>query len=212
MRERIRSETGVLVPGVRLRISEVLGPRVFAVSLNGVPYAGGHAPKDAVLCLDATACREHGLAGERLENAWWGADAAMWLAREDVAEADRAGLPLVGLYEAMLWSLEGLVRLHLERFVGLAEVDYLVEEWRTENPGARSELASKALPNQAARIGFAGMLKSLVSERRSIADLQALLEVYAESGHGPNGFESAVAAAHDVAEPVGVLIAEGSIA
>jgi type III secretory pathway component EscV len=211
MRDRILQDTGVLVPGVRVRASEALPGGAFTVRLHGVPYAGGRVPEGARLCIDPQACHELGLTGEPFENAWTGSGAAVWLDLEQAVTAEGAGLVLLDAYDAMLWSLERLVRANLWRLVGLAEVDYIVEEWRTELPALRSELVASVLPNQRARIGFAAMIRRLAAEQISVTDLGGLLDIYASVGGGPAAVEDAVEAARSPAPKADAAVLEGSL-
>ena len=193
MRRRILEDTGVLIPGVQIRASQALSNRGFRFHLHGVPYAGGRLPERAILCTDAGAGRERGLTGEPLPNAWLGDEAAIWI-DGDVHEAELAGLPLLGAFDAMLWTLEGLVRLHLHGLVGLAEIDYRVEEWRIEDAAQRSDLVAAALPDQHARICLTAVIRTLVQEQVSVADLGTVLRAFADAGTGPESVHEAVEA------------------
>ena len=195
MRRRVLEGTGVLIPGVRIRASEACrGRRRFQVHLHGVPYVGGCVPKGATLCTDGPACRERSLIGKPLPNAWPGGEAGIWLEADDAHKAEMAGLPLLGACDAMLWRLEGLLRLHLHRLLGLAEVDYMVQEWRTEAAADRSELVAAALPDQHARIRFTAVVRALVREQVSVADLGRLLEAFGAAGTGPESVHQTVEA------------------
>jgi tetratricopeptide (TPR) repeat protein len=208
MRDRVLIETGVLVPGVRVQASDALSDGAFVVQVRGVPYVGGHVPAGARLCTAGKACRQHGIDGELLPNAWLGPNAAVWLDSSHAVEARKLGLELLDAYDAMLWALEGLVRAHLHQLVGLAEVDYMVEAWRAEDPEARSDVVNRALPGQRARIGFAAMVRRIVAQRLSVADMGRLLEVFAASGANPEAVDAAIATARSSTPPFGLPVLE----
>lgn len=210
MRERILAETGVVVPGVRLQASDALSDGLFVIRMRDVPYLGGRVPAGARLCTAARASHELGLDGKPMPNAWLGPHAALWLDPEQAARAQEFGLPVLDPYDAMLWALEGLVRTHLHQLVGLAEVDYMVEAWRTENPDGRSDLVAKALRGQRARIGFAAMVRRLLERRLSVADLGRLLEIFAAAGGSPEAVDTAMAVARTSTPAFGLPVLEGA--
>lgn len=209
MRQRILADTGVEVPGVRVQASDALSGGTFVIRVRDVPYLGGRVPAGARLCTAVSACREHGLDGEVLPNAWLGSNAAVWLASEQLAEAHDLGLPLLDPYDAMLWALEGIVRARLHQLVGLAEVDYMVEVWRAQDPDRRSTVVSEALPGQRARIGFAAMVRRIVAARLSVGDLGRLLEIYAASGASPEIVDEAISASRSATPAAGMPVLGG---
>jgi len=210
MRQRVLANTGVVIPGVRIQASDVLSDREFVVRVRAVPYVGGHVPPWGRLCTAASACREHGIDGDPLANAWLGANAAIWLDWDQAAAALELGLPVLDPYDAMLWALEGLVRVHLHQLVGLAEVDYMVEAWRAQDPDRRSNIVTVALPGQRARIGFAAMVRRIVAGRLSVADLGRLLEIFADEGASPEAVDAAIAASRSATPAVGLPVLEGT--
>lgn len=210
MRQRVLAETGVVVPGIRLQASDALSDGEFVIRVRGVPHVGGRVPAGARLCTAARACRGHGLEGAPLPNAWLGPNAAVWLDTDQAAEAHALGLPLLDPYDAMLWALEGLVRTNLHQLVGLAEVDYMVEAWRAQDPDRRSDRVTKALPGQRARIGFAAMVRRIVAGRLSVADLGRLLDNFAAAGASPEAVDVAIAASRSATPPVGLPVVEGT--
>jgi tetratricopeptide (TPR) repeat protein len=208
MRQRVLADTGVVIPGVRIQASDALSDGEFVVRVRGVPYVGGHVPPGGRLCTAVGACREHGIDGVPLPNAWLGPNAAVWIDSGQVAAALELGLPVLDPYDAMLLALEGLVRVHLHQLVGLAEVDYMVEAWRAQDPDRRSDAVTAALPGQRARIGFAAMVRRIVAGRLSVADLGRLLEIFAAAGANPEAVDAAIAASRSATPAVGVPVLE----
>ena len=186
-RERLYALTGIEIPGVRVAASDREADRTFRLFLHGVPHLGGHIPTGAALCLDVEACRSLGLDGVRFGSAWHGRDAAVWLVTPETRRAAAAAdLFLLSPQDAMVWQLEGLVRLQLFRLVGMTEVDQLVQGWRTDGVGSdRSALAERALPNASSRIRFAALLRRLVREQVPVLDIGELIKIFAEFDDQP---------------------------
>ena len=181
MRRRLCEATGMEIPGVSVNGSDQLRDGRFNTCLHRVPYAGGRVHAGALLCTDPAACAELGLDGEWFGNAWDGERAGLWLLDPELrAVASEAALPLLGPHDAMLWSLEGRVRLLLFRLVGMTEVDEMVERWRLAGDVPhRSGLIDGALPDSAARIRFAAVVRRLVREQVPVGEMQRLLEAFA---------------------------------
>jgi tetratricopeptide (TPR) repeat protein len=182
VRERLLANTGVEIPGVRLVSSSELASGGFVIRLHDVPYAGGRVPRDASLCTAAPACEQLGIEGERFGNAWAGDDAAIWVTGDQRRAAMARGLPLLGGHEAMVWKLEGLVRLLLFRLVGITEVDHMVELWRLEQDmGDRTALPDRVLLSTRDRVRFAALVRRLVREQVPVTALGAVLSAFERS-------------------------------
>jgi flagellar biosynthesis component FlhA len=182
MRARILEETGVRIPGVRIRPNGSLASRTFKVRLWGVPYRGGSVPVDGRLCPDGAACQARDLEGPPLANAWLGVNAGTWLSPDDV-EAVAGALPLLTPYEAMLWCVEGLVRVHLWRLIGVDEVEALLDEWRSEDELRRADHIKRVLPHAGDHTRFTAVVRTLVREQVPVRNLGLLLDAL-ERGQG----------------------------
>jgi type III secretory pathway component EscV len=172
-RDRLEEITGVEIPGVLVVGDTQIGRRVFRVVLHQVPYGGGRVPAGAMLCTDASACERSGLEGVPFGNAWEGPATARWVEPE---QAETLDLPVLGTHDALVWHLEGLLRLLLFRLVGMTEVDHMLESWRAGGDTAkRSTLIEATLPDTASRVCFASLVRRLVREQVPVRDLEAVL-------------------------------------
>ncbi len=183
MRGRIRERTGVTVPGVLIRASESLSAGGYTLLLDEIPLARGTVRAGARYCLDAAACRALGLDGPLAANpggtrGGQGVREGMWLPEAAQATAAAAGLPLWDPYDYMLAHLEALIHRHLGRFLGLQEVQTMLDRWAGEQEDRRVLLAAAA-PDDAALVRLTGVLRGLLAEGVPIRDLNTILTDFA---------------------------------
>ena len=183
LRERVRSATGVVVPGVRLRgRAELAGIDAdYLILFNEVPYAAARLPAGSVLCTDADAAGRLGLHGPPLLFGEEVASGAVWLDRHAAAVAATHGLDVLSPAAAVAWHLERLVRDHAHLFVGVSEVDHWLTDWRNDGGDARQRLATAAVPDLDALVRFAVVLRELAKEQIPL-DLEPILHAFERAG------------------------------
>jgi tetratricopeptide (TPR) repeat protein len=198
MRERVRAEMGVRVPGVRIRGDDgVLPDDSYVIMLDEVPVVPGRIVAHSQYCpetIDRLAAL--GISRDKLvaaDNPVTGGPGC-WV---DDEEADRvldAGLTLwpdSRLY--MIGHVEGVMRANLVYLLGVQEVENMIDEWR--NDEGLASLIDAALPDSAARFRFGRMLQALVKERVPITNTRALLETMLERAPEEHDVTARVAAA-----------------
>ncbi len=183
MRDRIEKELGVRVPGVRIRGNEVdMPPESYLIMLDEVPVVMGNLQ---------TNMRYSPAAAETLQN--------LGIPYQALIEASHplTGKPgcwiepdywdLVTTHGLILWAeplvymvyhLEAILRQNLADFLGIQEVENLLESWAQTERG--SSLIKAALPDQTTRIRFARLLRALVRERVPITSWEEILAVVQE--------------------------------
>ena len=179
MRERLRALTGVRVPGVQLRASELLPHGGYRLLLDEIPHIEGIVPPQAQFAVDPEASPD----SPTLRNPFSG-QLGRWLdpaAREAV---EHRGVNMSPAFAGVLWQLEGLLRLQLSRFLGLDEIDYLLDEWEGEADGRRA-LIARALPDKGARVRLTMVLRALVRGHIPIDDLGSILQAMHLPNDGP---------------------------
>jgi hypothetical protein len=183
MRNRILSETGVRVPGTRLRATEELPPGTYVISLHEVPKVMGTVYANERFCPDEEACRKANLQGRSAIDQMTGGN-GVWLSKNTWAAAEHAGLELLDAYEFMMRHLEFLLRKHLDSFFGIQEFENTIESWQSEAGFAtpefhhRRKLIARVLPDAAARAQLVQVLQRLLHEQVSIADLDTILRAF----------------------------------
>jgi hypothetical protein len=166
MRERIFESTGVNVPGVRLRGSDVLGPNEFCAYVDEAPALLESLDFDPSSIVPVASRSGNGASdGES-------PDAQAPLPALKAAESHPAAVRLVG-------RTEDVLRTHLARFLGPQEVDQLVDRWAA---GADAELVEAVVPGLEARVRLTWVLQALVDDGVPVREWRTILTSIAAAG------------------------------
>ena len=180
IRERLRAITGVRVPGVQLRASKLLPRAGYRLLLDEIPHIEGIVPPHAQFAIDPEAT----LDAPYLRNPFNG-QLGGWLDPAAREAAERRGVNMSPAFAGVLWQLEGLLRLQLSRFLGLDEIEYMLDEWSGEADGRRA-LVARTLPNKSARVRLTTVLRALVRGHIPIDDLGSILQAMELPSDGPS--------------------------
>jgi type III secretion protein V len=177
MREGVFHELGVKVPGVRVRAgSRRCAARAFVISIDEVPVdtaeipSGKHLanedPKSlAVFEIEATPTR-HPVTGQP----------AAWIASDDVDVVESAGYTTWDAAGYMLLRLTAALGENARDFVGLQQVQQMLDQLEGPYPATVQEVVPKliALPE------LTDILRRLAEEGISLRNLPRILEVLAD--------------------------------
>lgn len=184
MRDRFESQMGVGVPGVRVRGNSALSEGSYALLLNENWIAGGDTHLDMRYCPAAPSVPQAleipSTAVVSVPNPLTG-QPGFWVTAEY--------WQLISSQNVELWEeplsfvvrhLEGLLRQNLTDFLGIQEVENMLENWGKSEEG--SALINQALPDQTARVRFARLLRALVREQVPITSWKEILASAQNSG------------------------------
>ena len=142
MREQILKVTGVNIPGVRVRAEESLAEGQYQLSLFEIPLESGVVLAGKKFCPDAEACLKLELDGDLAPNPN-GAGDGMWLSDSEGEKAALNGLTLYDPYQFMVAHLQSLIQRHLDSFLGVQELQNMIDQWKAEANGERESLAGR---------------------------------------------------------------------
>jgi len=181
MRKRIEDRMGVKIPGVRLRINEntsELTSKAYNLMIDEVPIATGvveprmgfcPVPLETLMKLGIPKYdlieASHPLTGS---SSCWIAPKSWNIIMENEVELWQEFTVFI------VHHLEAILHQNLGLFLGIQEAENLISNWEEINEN-NSFLLAKTLPNQAARIDFARLLRRLAKERILITDLNVIL-------------------------------------
>jgi tetratricopeptide (TPR) repeat protein len=173
MRERIKDEFGVTIPGVRFWGNEVdLPPGYFTIMINEVPRGSGNVALDKRLFAGARdGLTRLGVSGEETTNPLTG-DEAYWITEKDWDKVEGAGLELWDIVEYPVRHLESVVRRNLTEFLGHQEVLNMCDL----GPGYVFELVQNKPEDLSA---LTAVLKGLLNEGVPIAAFAEIAEEFA---------------------------------
>jgi type III secretory pathway component EscV len=95
-------------------------------------------------------------------------------------------------FDAIARDLESAVTQNLDAFLGLQVVAALVERWRTHGPGDeadRQRLLARSVPDDAARVLLATILRGLAAEGVPLTDLTPILRALKAASAFPDPIE-----------------------
>src|SRR5262249_24510865 len=143
MRERVRADTGVTVPGVRVRSNDTDLPKdQYLIMIQEVPLVMGSVGRDKVFALGASGEPPQPFCGRSSvgdgstfppEGEWRDPD-------KEPGDRGREPAATWSHLEYLTRHVEFMVRLHLVQFFGVQEADNLLDEW-----------LKAGLPNEAAQ-------------------------------------------------------------
>jgi tetratricopeptide (TPR) repeat protein len=186
MRERIRDDLGVTVPGVRFRSNEGDMPGgSYIIMLEEVPLVMGTVhPGMAYAPVSVRVLEELGVpAGSiRAQPHPVSGEPGGWIPLDAVPAVEGAGLSVwTDPLRFTVDHVEGVLRGNLGDFLGLQETANLLEEWSGEKGGA--SLVKSALPSSEDHLPFARLLRALVREGVPIADWRTILGAWPRIRH-----------------------------
>ena len=178
IRRQIATETGVVVPSVRVADNLALGPRAYTILLKGVEVARGEAYAERLLAinpgtasapLDGIATREpaFGLA------AWW-------IQSEQREQATTSGYTVVDATTALSTHLSESIRTFLPELLDRQHTKTLIDRVAKTAPKLVEDLVPKLVSvGEVQRV-----LRQLLRERVPVRDLTSILEAIADAAIG----------------------------
>jgi len=177
VRDALYSETGIRIPGIRIRANvKGLPERSFRVLLKDVPVYQAQVRVDGLLVMEsADRVRRSGVDAEQVIHPLNGGEAA-FVGFEAAEVLEGLGLSSWTPSGVLALGLVNVLRKHAAAFLGLQEVSELVERLEKAYPALVREVVPKIVTLQQ----LVDVLKRLVDERVSIRDLKSILEALAD--------------------------------
>jgi type III secretion protein V len=176
VRKSLYYELGVIFPPLQINGNQPLDAGYYRIWLNEVPVVTGQLRTDAVLVNDsARNILIYGIKGEDTKNPATGKPAA-WVSRDQVDRARAAGLQLWDTHEILLMHLTHFLRKRAADFLGLHEVQWMVNRLKDLYPALVDEVTPKPLST----LQIAEILQRLVEEGVSIRDLKSIFQALAK--------------------------------
>ncbi len=178
LRNSLYFELGVLVPPIQIRGRQEEMGDGFAIYLKEVPvYQASIDLGKRLVDEMAENISIFQIPAEETVNPATGKPAAL-IKEEDVARAEEAGLRVFEPAELLILHLVGFLRNYAHEFLGLQEVQTMLDQLSDSHPS----LVEEVVPKVVNLFLITEVLKRLVQERVSIRDLKAILEALGEWG------------------------------
>ncbi len=180
MREGIFHELGIKVPGLRVRMdSRQCGDRDFCVSIDEVPVMTGHVPGGKILVNEAPdELKVFQVEGDATRHPVSN-QVMSWVAQEHEELLSQAKYMTWDVASYILLSMTATLREHASEFVGIQDVQLMLEQLEGPYPAIVQEVVPRHLGLQA----LTDILRRLSEEGISLRQLPKILQVLAE--HAP---------------------------
>ena len=175
IRRQIATETGVIVPPVRIADNLQLGPRGYTILVKGVEVARGELYADRLLAINpGTASRT--LEGVQTREPAFGLP-ALWVASEQRDAATGAGYTVVDATTALSTHLSETIRTFLPDLLSRQQTKEMLDQLSQTSP----KLVEDLVPKIVAIGEVQRVLRQLLRERVPVRDLTTILEALADA-------------------------------
>jgi flagellar biosynthesis protein FlhA len=175
IRRQIASETGVVVPPVRVTDNLQLGPRTYVLLLRGVEVARGELFPDRLLAVNPGQVSAT-LPGTNTKEPAFGLP-AVWIGPDQRDAALRAGYTVVDPTTAVSTHLSEVIRTHLPELLTRQQTKELIDRAAETAPRLVEEIVPKVLSTGEIQ----RVLRQLLRERVPVRDLPTILEAIGDA-------------------------------
>jgi type III secretion protein V len=178
MRDGLFVELGVRFPGVRARANPSLPPGAYQVQINEVPVVTGQTTLDHILVNDTVdRLRLMNVDGFEAINPATRQPAA-WVPAHHKDMLEAAGLTTWDVPGYIILHLAAVLRRHAREFVGVQEVQAMLDQLEKAFPAVVKEV----IPKVVNVLKLTDILQRLVEEEISVRDMRGVLQAVAEFG------------------------------
>ena len=178
MRDGLFVELGVRYPGVRARGNPGLPPGAYQIQINEVPVVTGQATLGHVLVNDTVdRLKLMNVQGFEAINPATRQPAA-WVPEESREMLEAAGLTTWDVPGYIILHLAAVLRRHAREFVGVQEVQTMLDQLEKAFPA----IVKEVVPKVVSILKLTDILGRLVEEEISVRDLRGILQAIAEHG------------------------------
>ncbi len=191
MRDGMFYELGIRYPGIRVRGSDGSGgPSSYSILVNEIPVATGSVdPRQCLVNDTPERLKLLGIDAVTAHNPANGVPCA-WISNSKQELAEQAGLTTWDAASYMVLHLSACLRKTAPEFVGIQEVQNMLDQLEQAFPALVKEVVPKAVN----LFQLTDILKRLVEEEISVRDLRTILQALAE--WGPHETDSVMLTEH----------------
>lgn len=179
LRHGLYYELGVNFPGIQVRGQTVdLEPEAYVINIHEVPVAQGKIMQNCILVGESL--EQLGLFNITGTETIHPIDGSVvtWISAEYKDVAQQAGFRMWDVAEYLILHLSYVLRRHSHEFLGLQEVQTIIQELEKTHPALVKELIPKVIN----LLQLTEILQRLVQEDLSIRDLKTVFSTLAQWG------------------------------
>jgi len=175
IRKQIATETGLVVPPVRIADNLQLGPRAYSILVKGVEVARGELYPERLLAINPGSVTRK-VEGTQTKEPAFGLPAT-WIAQDQRDAASAAGYTVVDATTALSTHLSETIRAFLPDLLSRQQVKEMVDQVAQTSPRLIEDLVPKLVSlGEIQRV-----LRQLLRERVPVRDLPTILEAIADA-------------------------------
>ena len=174
VRRQAATETGILVPAIRVRDNVQLGANEYVLKLRGTEVARGEVFPEQFLAMNPGGATEK-LNGIDTTEPAFGLPAT-WISEAQRMHAEVAGYTVVDPVTVLITHITELVRRHSADLLTRQETQELIDAAKEEAPTVVNEL----IPESMGVGDVQKVLQNLLKERVSLKDIVSILEALAD--------------------------------
>jgi len=175
IRKKLSRELSFLIQPVHIRDNLELPANAYRISINGVPIAQAEVLTDRHLAINPDSLLP--IDGITTKDPAFGLD-ALWIEPSRVPEAQALGYTVVDPATVIATHLSRIINDHCADLLGYEETQFLLDRLAESSP----KLIEDLIPNAVPMIVVVKVLKNLLREHVSIADLRTIAEILTERG------------------------------
>jgi flagellar biosynthesis protein FlhA len=177
VRRALAAETGIVIPGVRLRDDPLRDPRTYALRVRDRVVAQGVVRLDRLVAVGNPDVLAR-IGGEPTTEPVYGLD-ARWIGDDERERAQQAGALTFDAISIVGSHLAEAARTHAAELFGRQEFQTLVEHLRASVPSVVKDVGTDLLPVATAHRAFVHLLRERAWPRDPIAVFEALVDAAA---------------------------------
>jgi flagellar biosynthesis protein FlhA len=179
VRRALAVETGIVIPGVRLRDDPQRDPRTYALRVRDRTVAEGTLRLDRLIAVAAPEILDR-VGGDVTTEPVYGL-AARWIAPEQRERAQASGALTFDAISIVGSHLAEVARTNAAELFGRQQLQTLVEHLRASVPSVVKDVGTEVLPVAAAHRAFVHLLRERAWPRDPVAVFEALVDAAATS-------------------------------
>ncbi|MBV9408149.1 MAG: FHIPEP family type III secretion protein [Candidatus Eremiobacteraeota bacterium] len=174
VRRALAAETGIVIPGVRLRDDPLRDPRTYALRVRDRVVGEGVLQLDRLVAVAAPEILDR-VGGDPTTEPVYGL-AARWIGEDGRERAQRLGALTFDAISIIGSHLAEVARAHAAELFGRQEFQTLVEHLRASAPSVVKDVGGEALPTGAAHRALVHLLRERVWPRDPVGVFEALVD------------------------------------
>jgi flagellar biosynthesis protein FlhA len=179
VRRALAAETGIVIPGVRLRDDPLRDPRTYALRVRDRVVAEGTVRLDRLIAVGDAGILER-LGGEPTIEPVYGLH-ARWLPYEEKERVQSAGALTFDAISILGSHLSEVARTHAAELFGRQELQTLVEHLRITVPSVMKDVGGELLTIATAHRAICHLLRERTWPRDPVAVFEALVDAASAS-------------------------------